>query len=166
MEITFFLTLSIVAVTAAAGAIISRNTVHSALLMVVTLFSVAVLYLSLSAEFLAVVQITVYAGAIMVLFLFVITMLNPSREEGPNRLRNRLPVSIGLGVAFLVGLILVLQPQLLRVAAPPAGGTQAPGNLEALGGAIFTQYLLPFELTSLLLLVGMIAAMVLGRRRA
>lgn len=155
------------AVLAGVAVIVSRNTVHSALFMVVNLFCVAMLYLSLTAEFLAVVQITVYAGAIMVLFLFVITMLNPTREEGPNRISNRLPVMLVLVLAFLLGVLVVLQPQVIAaaVASPsPAAPTDA-SNLEKVGGLLFTEYLLPFELASLLLLVGMIAAMVLGRRR-
>ncbi len=165
MEIAYFLVVAALAVLSALAVISSRNTVHSALFVVVNLFCVAMLYLSLAAEFLAVVQITVYAGAIMVLFLFVITMLDVSRGETPNRLINRLPLAVGLGLAFLVGISLVLQPGFVKsVAAAP---TQATGNnLEALGQAIFTEYLLPFELASLLLLVAMVAAMVLGKRRA
>ena len=156
------------AVLAGVAVIASRNTVHSALFMVVNLFCVAMLYLSLAAEFLAVVQITVYAGAIMVLFLFVITMLNPTREEGPNRLSNRLPVAVVLALAFLLGVLVVLQPQVIAAAvAPPSPTAPADAsNVERVGGLLFTEYLLPFELASLLLLVGMIAAMVLGRRRA
>jgi NADH-quinone oxidoreductase subunit J len=165
MEIAYFLAVAILAVLSALAVITSRNTVHSALFVVVNLFCVAMLYLSLAAEFLAVVQITVYAGAIMVLFLFVITMLDPSRGEIPNVLANRLPFAIGLGLAFLVGISLVLQPSFVKsVQAVPAQA--AGGNLEALGQAIFTEYLLPFELASLLLLVAMVAAMVLGKRRA
>lgn len=165
MEIAYFLTVAALAVLSALAVISSRNTVHSALFVVVNLFCVAMLYLSLAAEFLAVVQITVYAGAIMVLFLFVITMLDPSRGETPNRLLNRLPMAIGLGLAFLVGISLVLQPGFVKVAGSVAAPV-AGSNLEALGRSIFTEYLLPFELASLLLLVAMVAAMVLGKRRA
>jgi NADH-quinone oxidoreductase subunit J len=165
MEIVYFFTVAALAVISALAVILGRNTVHSALFVVVNLFCVAMLYLSLAAEFLAVVQITVYAGAIMVLFLFVITMLDPSRAETPNKLANRLPIAVGLGLAFLVGVSLVLQLGFVRVltfAPVRASGT----NLEAIGQSIFTEYLLPFELTSLLLLVAMVAAMVLGKRRA
>ena len=165
MEIAYFLVVAALAVLSALAVISSRNTVHSALFVVVNLFCVAMLYLSLAAEFLAVVQVTVYAGAIMVLFLFVITMLDPSRGETPNRLVNRLPLAVGLGLAFLVGISMVLQPGFVNAVASVK--TQAAGgNLEALGQAIFAEYLLPFELTSLLLLVAMVAAMVLGKRRA
>ncbi len=165
METAYFLAVAILAVLSALAVITSRNTVHSALFVVVNLFCVAMLYLSLAAEFLAVVQITVYAGAIMVLFLFVITMLDPSHGETPNRLINRLPLAILAGLAFLVGISVVLQPGFVKAVASTS--TQVSGNnLEALGQAIFTEYLLPFELASLLLLVAMVAAMVLGKRRA
>ncbi|MHB0867873.1 MAG: NADH-quinone oxidoreductase subunit J [Chloroflexota bacterium] len=166
MEIVYFASLAVLAVLFAVAMIASRNTVHSALFMVAHLFCVAMLYLSLAAEFLAVVQITVYAGAIMVLFLFVITMLTPTREEGSSRILNRLPVAILLALAFLVAASLMI------VQAPAAAVPVAPqeaangGNLSALGGELFTRYLLPFELTSLLLLVAMVAALVLGKRRA
>ncbi len=166
MEIIYFASLAVLAVLFAVAMVASRNTVHSALFMVAHLFCVAMLYLSLAAEFLAVVQVTVYAGAIMVLFLFVITMLTPTREEGSNRILNRLPFAILLALAFLVAASLMIAQ------APPAGvpavtqEAASGGNLPAIGGELFTRYLLPFELTSLLLLVAMVAALVLGRRRA
>ncbi len=165
MEIIYFASLAVLAVLLSLGMIVSRNTVHSALCMVADLFIVALLYLSLAAEFLAVVQITVYAGAIMVLFLFVITMLTPTREEEPNRLLNRLPVAIGLALAFLVGASLMIVQSPARAVSAAQEGANG-GNLVAIGGELFTRYLLPFELTSLLLLVAMVAALVLGKRRA
>jgi len=168
METAYFISLAVLAVLFALGVIVSRNTVHSALSMVAMLFCVAMLYLSLSAEFLAVVQITVYAGAIMVLFLFVITMLTPTREEGPNRLVNRLPVAVLLAMAFLVGVsLMIAQTPTAATTATATVTAQATGsgNLVAIGGELFTRYLLPFELTSLLLLVAMVAALVLGKRR-
>ena len=168
MELAYFLAVSVIAVLAAVAVIVSRNSVHSALFMVVNLFCVAMLYLSLAAEFLAVVQITVYAGAIMVLFLFVVTMLNPAKEETPNRLANRLPLAVALGLVLLVGLSLALQPRFVKVAesAQSQASQAAGGNTQMVGGLLYTQYLLPFELASLLLLVGMVAAVVLGRKRA
>ncbi len=164
MEIVYFFFLAAAAVLLAIAMVSSRNTVHSALFMVGVLFCVAVLFLSLAAEFLALIQVTVYAGAIMVLFLFVITMLNPGNEEGPNRIANRVPVAVGLAMAFLVVASFVLRspaPQVAVVAQVAPG----VGNLEAVGVDLFTQYLLPFELTSLLLLVAMVAALVLAKKR-
>ena len=165
MELYYFFVVAALAVLSAGAVIVSRNTVHSALFVVVNLFCVAMLYLSLAAEFLAVVQITVYAGAIMVLFLFVITMLDPSREETPNRLASRLPLAVGLALALLVAISLTMQPQFLSTVASVATPASA-GDLKELGNVIFTEYLLPFELASLLLIVAMVAAMVLGKRRA
>ena len=164
MELIYFATVASIAVLSALAVIVSRNTVHSALFVVVNLFCVAMLYLSLAAEFLAVVQITVYAGAIMVLFLFVITMLDPTRGETPNRLINRLPFAVGLALAFLVAISLVLQPSF--VAAVTSAPAAVGDNVQSLGMTVFTGYTLPFELASLLLLVAMVAAMVLGKRRA
>ncbi|MGE5619831.1 MAG: NADH-quinone oxidoreductase subunit J [Sphingomonadaceae bacterium] len=166
MEIVYFASLAVLAVLFALAVIVSRNTVHGALFMVAHLFCVAMLYLSLAAEFLAVVQITVYAGAIMVLFLFVITMLTPTREEGPNRILNRLPVAVLLALVFLVGASLMIVRSPAAVAPTASQGMADGGNLVALGAELFTRYLLPFELTSLLLLVAMVAALVLGKRRA
>lgn len=164
MEIAYFFFLAIPAVLLAIAMVSSRNTVHSALFMVGVLFCVAMLFLSLAAEFLALIQVTVYAGAIMVLFLFVITMLNPSNEEGPNRIINRLPVAVGLALAFLVVVSVVfIQPAPQIVVS--AQGAQSVGNLETVGTDLFTQYLLPFELTSLLLIVAMVAALILAKRR-
>ena len=165
LDIAYFFFLAVPAVVLAIAMVVSRNTVHSALFMVGVLFCVAMLFLSMAAEFLALIQITVYAGAIMVLFLFVITMLNPSKEEGPNRILNRVPVAVGLAVAFLVGVSLVLLKPAPKVAMT-AQGAMASGNLQAVGGELFTRYLLPFELMSLLLLVAMVAALVLAKRRA
>lgn len=163
IETAYFASLATLAVLFAIGVIVSRNTVHSALFMVAVLFCVAMLYLSLAAEFLAVVQITVYAGAIMVLFLFIITMLTPTKEEGPNRLVNRLPWAVLLATAFLVGVSLMIVHG--GTGRPPVGAVDGAGGLPALGGELFTRYLLPFELTSLLLVVAMVAALVLGKRR-
>ncbi len=165
MEIAYFASLAVLAVLFALGMILSRNTVHSALCMVADLFFVALLYLSLSAEFLAVVQITVYAGAIMVLFLFVITMLTPTQEEGPNRILNRLPVAVLLAMAFLVAVSLMISQGTSATTKVADAANGNGGNLVAIGGELFTRYLLPFELTSLLLLVAMVAALVLGKRR-
>ncbi|MGI5835954.1 MAG: NADH-quinone oxidoreductase subunit J [Chloroflexota bacterium] len=164
MEIAYFFFIAIPAVLLAIAMIVSRNTVHSALFMVGVLFCVAMLFLSLAAEFLALIQVTVYAGAIMVLFLFVITMINPGNEEGPNRIVNRVPIAVGLALAFLVVIsVVVMQPA--PAVATLAQGASAAGNLETVGVDLFTQYLLPFELTSLLLIVAMVAALFLAKRR-
>src|SRR5436305_5560793 len=111
-----FLLLAVVAVAAGIAMITARNSIHSALFLVVTFFCLAVLYLTLNAEFLAAIQIVVYAGAIMVLFLFVITLLNPGREETDDRLRAQRPFAIALGLALLVEVALLLRSGAVRAA--------------------------------------------------
>src|SRR5262245_35229741 len=102
-----FLLLAVVAVAAGIAMIMVRNSIHSALFLVVNFFCLAVLFLTLNAEFLAAVQIIVYAGAIMVLFLFVITLLNPGREESDDRLKGQVPLALALGMALLVEIVLL-----------------------------------------------------------
>jgi NADH-quinone oxidoreductase subunit J len=176
-----FLLLAIVAVAASIAMITARNSIHSALFLVVVFFCLAVLYLTLNAEFLAAVQIVVYAGAIMVLFLFVITLLNPGREETDDRLRGQRPLALALGLALLaeVGLLLSIDAVRGRLGDfPPAtafaeqvatrlsGPPVAPiGNTEAVGIELFTTYLLPFEVISIVLLLAVVGAIVLAKRQ-
>src|SRR5437867_12785334 len=128
--------------------IIVRNAVHSALFLVVTLFCVAILFLTLSAEFLAAVQVLVYAGAIMVLFLFVITLLNPLQVETPDRLGNQGAVAGALALVLLVEMALVVRSGALA-AAPAIAPAPLPGtNVEQLGLSLYSTYLIPFEVTS------------------
>jgi NADH-quinone oxidoreductase subunit J len=176
-----FLLLAVVAVAASIAMITVRNSIHSALFLVVNFFCLAVLYLTLNAEFLAAVQIVVYAGAIMVLFLFVITLLNPGKEETDDRLRGQRPLALALGLALLVEIALLLRTDAVRQrlgAFPPAtsfyeqvqskisGDPVAPiGNVQAIGIELFTTYLLPFEVVSIVLLLGVIGAVVLAKRQ-
>ena len=159
---TFFV-VALVAIVSAVGLIVKRNPIHGALFLVVNLGSVAVLYLTLGAEFLAAAQVIVYAGAIMVLFVFAIMVLIPGKEEtGPDpRRRFRL-------LAFPVGALLFLQIFVISGARRPAARAPgpAPGTVEAIGRLLFTDYLFPFELTSVLLLAAMVGALLLARRRA
>jgi NADH-quinone oxidoreductase subunit J len=160
------------AIVSAASCVTRRNPVASALWLVVTLFSLAALFVLLDAQFLAVLQVLVYAGAIMVLFLFVIMLLNLGRA-GPTDLKG--PIGLALGV-LLAGLLLV---QLLVVrqsgsvpgpggtagAGTPPGAAAAGGIVPAIAGPLFTVYLVPFELTSLLLLAAMVGVVVLAKRK-
>lgn len=177
----FFLLVAAVAVAAGVAVVTLRNSIHSALFLVLNFFCLAVLYLTLNAEFLAMIQIVVYAGAIMVLFLFVITLLNPGREEDADRLRAQRPVAVALGLALLVEVALLLRSNTVRGglgAFPPAlpfaeqveavrtgGGGETLGNTQAVGIELFTTYLLPFEATSILLLLAVIGAVVLVKRQ-
>ncbi len=177
--VVLFLVLAAVAIVASIAMVLARSSIHSALFLVVTFFCLAVLYLTLNAEFLAAIQILVYAGAIMVLFLFVITLLNPGREETEDRLGAQRPLALALGLGLLVEIVLLLSSGAVRdvlgdfPAAIPfeqqLGGLSRPteqlGNTEAVGIELFTTYLLPFEITSVLLLLAVIGAVVLAKRQ-
>lgn len=141
-----------------------KNAVHAAVHLVLTFVSVAAIYILLGAEFLFAVQVLVYAGGIMVLFLFVIMLVN---LEEPRRFSGgRLRLVTSAVVTFLLFGILVRQ--FARSAGPaPVGPPLLPeSNLQLVGALLFTNYLLPFEVVSVLLLVAMIGAIVLGRPRA
>ncbi len=166
-----FVTGAAVALIGAFFVVTSRNPVHSALNLVVTLFGVAVLFVSLHASFLAAVQVIVYAGAIVVLFLFVIMLLGVDRDEAVDAepLKGQRPVAVALGVLILGELALLSS---LRFRTPPPeqlAGSTTPvvadkSNVEQLAEAIFTRYLLAFEVTSLLLVIAVVGAVVLARK--
>ncbi len=160
-----FYVLASVALISAGLVIWSRNAVHSAIYLVLTFLCVAAIYVLLQAEFVAAVQVLVYAGGIMVLFLFVIMLVNLQDTLGP-RVRVHATVSGTVGLA-LVGLILYVyaqgRPQSTFVGAGAA--LRGGGNLQAVGALLYTNYLLPFEVASILLLVAMIGAIVLARPR-
>jgi NADH-quinone oxidoreductase subunit J len=157
-----FVLIAGVAVGSALGLVFKRNPIHGALLLVVNLGSVAVLYLTLGAQFLAVAQVAVYAGAIMVLFLFAIFVLIPGKEEtGPDPRRAYRIMALPVGAVLLVLLAAVVALG-TRGRAP---ATAPPDGVEALARLLFTDYLLPFEVTSVLLLAAMVGVLLLARRR-
>ena len=162
MEYVIFGLTALVSIACAVAMLLSPNAVHSALFLVLNFTSVAVLYLLLQAPFLAMIQITVYAGAIMVLFLFVIMLLGAERAEAEeNRLAWQQPLAIVLGVLlFLEAAIVIWNQPTITAATPPVtiGEVGAPINIAR---ALFTTYLLPFEMTSFLLLVALIGSVVL-----
>ena len=146
--------------------ILHRSPVTSALFLVLTFCSLAGLYLLLQAEFLAMVQVIVYAGAIMVLFLFVIMYLNLKRDA-----EDGMPFVLRRGIGWTVGLLLLLEaalPLWRRWAPGPEDATPPPvaGNAAAIGQVLYSRYLFPFELTSVLLIVAILGAVVIGRGRA
>ncbi len=157
-----------ISVGSAVAMLFQRNAIHAALFLIVNFFTLAVFYLVLSAPFLFAVQIIVYAGAIMVLFLFVIMLLGVDREESlVERLRGQRPLAIVLGLG-LAAEIFVAARASLGLARGPANFDQtvnAGGNAQALSHVLFRDYFLPFEVTSILLIVAAIAAMVLAQRR-
>jgi NADH-quinone oxidoreductase subunit J len=168
METLLFWLLALIALTAAVSMILQRNPVHSALFLIVTLLSVAGLFLLLSAHFLAVIQIIVYAGAIMVLFLFVIMLLDVRRPEAPSS-RVKLQKSLGilLGVVFFLETVFVLRSGAISEMAAAAATPAAPdfGTALALGRALFTGYFFPLQLAAVLLFIALIGAIVLSKRR-
>jgi NADH-quinone oxidoreductase subunit J len=159
IDVIPFLILATVAVLAALAMIASRNAVHAALFLVVNFSTIAVFYLVLNAPFLAMVQVAVYAGAIMVLFLFVIMLLGAERLDHKSKLEWQRPVAILLALVLLVeGGYLVFEKL--------GGGSElteaiADSSPQAVGELLFDSYLFPFEVTSVLLLVAMVGAVVL-----
>ena len=147
----------------------TKNTVHSVLFLVLNFLFVAALYVMLGAQFLAVIQVLVYAGGIVVLYLFVVMLVNlkrpPESHRDPHR-RTRL--GLGLAAAVLVELVAIVAYGYAQPAAPPvaaAGSAIAvSANTEQVGWLLYTNYLIPFEVASMLLLVAMIGAIVLAKR--
>jgi NADH-quinone oxidoreductase subunit J len=164
MSLVAFVIIALVALGSALGLVVRRNPIHGALFLVVNLGSVAALYLMLGAEFLAAAQVIVYAGAIMVLFVFAIMVLIPGKEEtgpDPRRVLRLWALPVG-AVLFL----LVVARLVTSGGAPAAGKPPVSGGVEAIGRLLFTDYLFPFELTSVVLLAAMVGVLLLARRRA
>jgi NADH-quinone oxidoreductase subunit J len=179
VTVVFWVT-AVVAVLSGLNVIFQRNPVYNALFLVANFFCLAVFYVLLDAQFLAAVQIIVYAGAIMVLFLFVITLLSPGREEsGPDRLAAfRLP-AIALVLVLAAIMCVVLASNAIQ--GPIASGglavngtcpTPTPahqggglGCVTTIGDRLFSTFLFPFEVTSFLLLLAMVGAVVLAKRK-
>ncbi len=154
--------LAVIAIGSALGLIVKKNPIHGALFLVVNLGCVAAFYLMLGAEFLAAAQVIVYAGAIMVLFVFAIMVLIPGKEEtGPDPRRRTRLIALPLG-AFLFAQLVVMVIAGRTAPSRPA----PPGSVEAIGRLLYTDYLFPFELTSVLLLAAMVGVLLLARRRA
>ena len=179
MNVLFWI-VAVAAVISGLNVILQRNPIYCALFLVANLFCVAIFYLLLNAQFLAAVQIIVYAGAIMVLFLFVITLLSPGREEaGEDRLSLfRIPAAIlGIGLAVVLGVVLAsnhIRGANGTGAFEVNGSCPLPdahhlggglGCTATVGDQLFNYYLFPFELPSLLLLLAMLGAVVLAKRR-
>ena len=145
--------------------VLLRNPVMSAIALVSNFFCIALLYLLLQAQLLAVLQIVVYTGAIMVLVIFVIMLLNLGHEQRLTErfdLRRMLAAVIGAG--FILEMLYILFSEPLETTGGPVQAS-AVGTVQSIGAALFSTYLLPFEVTSVLLLVGIIGAVVLARRK-
>ncbi len=167
-DVAVFAAAAVMVLAGALGVVVSANPVHAALSLVLTLFGIAVLFVAQEAHFLAAVQVIVYAGAIVVLFLFVIMLLGVDRQENVRQepLRGQRPIALLLGVASLALLGLLSRGTGWVSGAPSvAGPATGPGtNVEKLASSIFTRYLLAFEITSVLLVIAVVGAVVLARR--
>jgi NADH-quinone oxidoreductase subunit J len=166
LTLILFIILAAVAVASASGLLISRNTVYAALYLVLNFATVAVFYLLLGAPFIALAQVTIYAGAIMVLFLFVIMLLGSERLPRGQVLPWQRPLAIVLAAVLLVeaGFLLFQRLQLTAGLSNPEASVNTTQSLQTLGMALFSQYLLPFEVTSVLLLVAMVGVIVLTKK--
>ncbi|HMM55500.1 MAG TPA: NADH-quinone oxidoreductase subunit J [Candidatus Desulfobacillus sp.] len=158
-----FYILSAILVAAALRVITARNPVHAVLFLVLAFFNASGLWLLLEAEFLAIALVVVYVGAVMVLFLFVVMMLDINLERLRQGFWSNLWLGGPIAVLMLVEMVAVLSARGFDLAG--AGGAAAGSNTKALGAAIYTVYFYPFELASVILLVALIAAVALNLRR-
>jgi NADH-quinone oxidoreductase subunit J len=156
-----FLLLAALTIACALSVVLNRNPVHSACALVATLFLLSVFFVALDAQLVAVLQVIVYAGAVVVLFLFVIMLLNLQVEA---RALAALPLVAAAVIGGLVLVGLLVAPQ-STVAGAPVAVAPGFGETRALAERLFTVYLLPFELTSLLLLVAIVGAIALAQRK-
>ncbi len=167
MELLAFAGLALVAGVSALLVIVQRHAVYSALFLIITMGALAGIYIMLDAHFVWIIQVIVYAGAIMVLFLFVIMLLDIRSEQDPWSPpdRGRILVAILLSLVLLVELGMAVAQ---RLTLPPAGGPPVSGDFGTtltVGRLLFTDFLFPFEITSIILLVAMVGAMVLAKKR-
>ena len=166
LDIVFFFLIAAAAVASALMMITRRNPVKGVLFLIVNFFCLALLYLMLQAQFIAIIQILVYAGAIMVLFLFVIMLLNLGDEKLLGERRSYRKV-----VAYILGGV-VLAEIAVGLRLPWGNGATAIhpdaaviGTVEGIGRSLYTEYMLPFEVTSLLLLAAMVGVIVLAKKK-
>jgi NADH-quinone oxidoreductase subunit J len=170
MEMVLFIILAAIAIIAALGVIIARKGIYSALFLLLNFCSLAGLYLLLNAQFLAAAQVIIYAGAIVVLFLFV-TMLLGGGEEAKGTSNVKRQTSSVLAIALAIVLFVEVGYVLLSGTLTGTQGSDTPeaiarmGNVQAIGKLLFTDYLLPFELAAILLLIGIVGAVVLAKKK-
>jgi NADH-quinone oxidoreductase subunit J len=166
MDWVVFVVAAAAVLAGALGVVLATHPVHSALMLVLTLFGIAVLFVAQQAHFLAAVQVIVYAGAIVVLFLFVIMLLGIDKSENlaTERLRGQRPIAYLAGLGVIAAIFLLARTAWVSGAASVAGPADGPGtNVEKVAGSLFTRYLLAFEMTSVLLVIAVVGAVVLAR---
>lgn len=167
VDVAVFAVAAIIVLAGSLGVVLARNPVHAALMLVMTLFGIAVLFVAQEAHFLAAVQVIVYAGAIVVLFLFVIMLLGVDSRDAiaTEPLPLQRPLALGLGVLALAELLLLARLQWKGAGLANAPTGDQPGtDVERLGRVLFTDYLLAFEATSILLVIAVVGAVVLARK--
>ena len=172
VEIILFLILAIVALASAVAMLLARNPVYSAVFLILNFSTIALFYLMLNAPFIAMAQITVYAGAIMVLFLFVIMLLGGEQVHQKEELPWQRILAVALGLVLLGEFVYTLTigqaglpGMLVSSETPAAVNGMTFGGPVAIGDSLFKQYILPFEITSVLLLVAMIGAIVITQKK-
>src|SRR5947209_84184 len=165
MDVILFLIFALIAVVCAINVVVQTHPISSAISLVGVMGPLAILYLMLGAEFIAAAQVIVYAGAIMVLFVFVIMLLNAGAEEKKGR---SFMVQL-LGVPLLISLLGLLAWYVQRMYPQRVGvrfGGFRGGSAQAVGRALFTTYLLPFEISSVLILNAILVAVILARKES
>jgi len=164
MLVLLFILFGAMAIGCALAVVAQRNPLYSAISLVGVFISLACLYVMLAAPFIAAVQVIVYAGAIMVLVVFVIMLLNVEEEARRRpRLRFLLPAAVALA-AVLIAEVAFILVSVQESPVVPTSSTSDVGLTQSIGSALFTRYLLPFEITSILLLMAIVGAMTLARR--
>jgi NADH-quinone oxidoreductase subunit J len=162
MVLPIFLTLAVISVITALLMVLSKNPVHSVLYLILTFFAIAGQYILLNAQFLAVVHIIVYAGAIMVLFLFVLMLLNLNKDTEPQK-----SSLWKLSASIASGLLLVTMVGAMRGSISvniPENVNEKVGLVENLGMVLFTDFVVPFEIAGILFLAAMVGAVLVGKR--
>lgn len=166
MQLALFIIFGALAVAGALNLLLQRHPINSALSLVVVMMSLAVLYWSLGAEFLAAAQVIVYSGAVMVLFVFVIMLLNAGEEERTNG--SRAPYIVGIpgaaAIFCLLSFVFLSEQKALGVASIGGHLNNGLNNIAEISQVLFTKQLLPFEVTSILILVAILGAVVLARK--
>jgi NADH-quinone oxidoreductase subunit J len=166
METLFFLIVATVAVISSLLVVTNKNPINSALSLIMTFFCLATLYVMLEAPFMAAVQVIVYAGAIMVLIVFVIMLLNIRSETGGRTAHARfMGIATGLLLLVLTGMLLSRGSMSTVQGNIDSAMITKVGHTELIGKAMFTEFLLPFEITSILLLAAIIGAVVLSKKK-
>ena len=164
MELIFFILFAVIAVVSAVGVVTFRNPVHSALALVICFLQVAALFILLRSPFLAVVQVFIYVGAVVVLFLFAVLVLNLGRQEMSERIFHRGPLMLIVVIGFVIEAGYLILKGRLDAPIGPYTEQALAKDTEVIGTLLFTKYLFPFEVVSVLLLVALVGAIILAMK--